>query len=130
GGIAAPGEQRADTAHLLLTAHLPYWDGLIHVVQQVRQMFQLDLDHDPVTLFDDPLLRRLVAAHPGLRVPGAWDGFGGGGRAILGQRVSVAGARTLASRLIERLGTPVPGLEEPGRTHTCPAGEGGGAGWG
>ena len=107
--------------HLLLRAHLPYWDGLIHVVQQVRRMF--GLDHEPADddrFAEDPTLARLVAERPGLRVPGSWDGFEVGVRAILGQQVTVAGARTLAGRLVERLGTPVPGLDELGLTHTFP----------
>jgi AraC family transcriptional regulator of adaptative response / DNA-3-methyladenine glycosylase II len=110
--------------HLLLRAHLPYWDGLIHVVQQVRRMF--GLDHGPEvddTLAEDPKLAPLVAAHPGLRVPGSWDGFEVGVRAILGQQVTVAGARTLAGRLVDRLGEPVPGLTELGLTHTFPPAE-------
>ena len=43
-----------------------------------------------------------------------------GVRAILGQQVTVTGARTLAGRLVQRLGTPVPGLDELGLTHTFP----------
>ncbi|MBW2316655.1 MAG: DNA-3-methyladenine glycosylase 2 family protein, partial [Deltaproteobacteria bacterium] len=57
----------------------------------------------------DPTLARVVAAHPGLRVPGAFDGFELAVRAILGQQVSVRGATTLAGRLVERFGTPCPG---------------------
>jgi len=44
-------------------------------------------------------------------------------RAILGQRVTVAGARTMAGRLVQRLGAPVPGLTELGLTHTFPPAE-------
>ena len=110
--------------HLLLRAHLPFWDGLIHVVQQVRRMFALD--HEPQAeraLATDPALAPLLAARPGLRVPGSWDGFEVGVRAILGQQVTVSGARTLAGRLVERTGTPVPGLTELGLTHTFPSAE-------
>jgi AraC family transcriptional regulator of adaptative response / DNA-3-methyladenine glycosylase II len=57
----------------------------------------------------DPLLRRLVAARPGLRVPQFLDPFEGAVRAILGQQVSVAGARTIAGRLVAALGQPVAG---------------------
>jgi AraC family transcriptional regulator, regulatory protein of adaptative response / DNA-3-methyladenine glycosylase II len=110
--------------HLLLRAHLPYWDGLIHVVQQVRRMFGLDHGAEVDENFaEDPELVPLVAARPGLRVPGSWDGFEVGVRAILGQQVTVAGARTLAGRLVERLGEPVPGLTELGLTHTFPPAE-------
>ena len=64
-----------------------------------------------------------MAERPGLRVPGSWDGFEVGVRAILGQQVTVTGARTLAGRLVQRLGTPVPGLDELGLTHTFPQAE-------
>ena len=107
--------------HLLLRAHLPYWEGLIHVVQQVRRMFGLDQVAPDGRFASDPVLARLVAERPGLRVPGSWDGFEVGVRAILGQQVTVTGARTLAGRLVRELGTPVPGLSELGLTHTFPS---------
>ncbi|MEG3193704.1 AlkA N-terminal domain-containing protein, partial [Lysobacter sp. D1-1-M9] len=70
-----------------------------------------DLDADPqviaATLSRDPLLAPLVHASPGLRLPGGWDGFEIAVRAILGQQVSVAAARTLAARLVERFGSEV-----------------------
>ena len=82
------------------------------------------LDHEPATddrFASDPTLALLVAERPGLRVPGSWDGFEVGVRAILGQQVTVTGARTLAGRLVHQLGTLVPGLQELGLTHTFPA---------
>jgi AraC family transcriptional regulator of adaptative response / DNA-3-methyladenine glycosylase II len=110
--------------HLLLRTHLPYWDGLIHVVQQVRRMFALDHEpHADEVLAGDPELAPLLAERPGLRVPGSWDGFEVGVRAILGQQVTVAGARTIAGRLVRRLGEPVPGLTEMGLSHTFPTPE-------
>jgi len=76
-------------------------------VTRVRQLFDLDADPAAITaaLGTDPLLAPLLARHPGLRVPGAWDGFEIAVRAVLGQQVSVAAARTLATRLIQRHGT-------------------------
>lgn len=105
--------------HLLLTAHLPHWEELSHVVRRVRRTFDLDTDPELV----GEALGALTEARPGLRVPGTWDGFEVGVRAILGQQVSVAGATTLAGRLIGRLGTPVPGLEALGLSHTFPSPE-------
>ena len=71
-----------------------------------------DLDADPLainsSLRRDPLLGKLIKARAGLRVPGAWDGFELGVRAILGQQVSVAGASTLTARLASRFGPPLP----------------------
>jgi AraC family transcriptional regulator of adaptative response / DNA-3-methyladenine glycosylase II len=74
----------------------------------------LDLDANPAVidahLAADPLLGPYVQRTPGLRVPGAVDGAELAVRAILGQQVSVAGAATLAGRLVARYGEP---LAEP-----------------
>ena len=111
--------------HLLVTAHLPHWGGLIHVVHQVRGLFNLDLDLDAAneTLALDPMLSPRVASLPGLRAPGAWDPFEVGVRAIVGQQVTVAGAGTIIARLVARHGTPVPGLGQFGLTHLFPGAE-------
>lgn len=78
-------------------------------VQRCRQL--LDLDADPVAietvLGADPTLGPLVAARPGLRVPGAVDGPELAVRAVLGQQVSVAAARTVAGRLAGAYGETV-----------------------
>jgi AraC family transcriptional regulator, regulatory protein of adaptative response / DNA-3-methyladenine glycosylase II len=72
----------------------------------------LDLDADPAAvaaaLGADPLLAPLVAERPGLRVPGCVDGCEIAVRAVLGQQVSVAAARTHAGRLAQRHGDPLP----------------------
>ena len=112
----------AGSGQLRLTAHLPHWNGLIHVVQQVRHLFNLDADllAAAAALSRDPLLAASIRSHGGLRVPGVWDPFEVGVRAIIGQQVSVAGAGTIAGRLVERAGTPVPGLAQFGLTHLFP----------
>ena len=78
-------------------------------VQRTRRM--LDLDSDPTAIDDhlrtDPLLAPLVARRPGLRAPGHVDGTELLVRAVLGQQVSVAGARTLAARLVAQHGEPL-----------------------
>jgi AraC family transcriptional regulator of adaptative response / DNA-3-methyladenine glycosylase II len=108
--------------YLLLLAHLPHWEGLIHVVQRARRVFDLDADLDAVTagLHDDELVGPLVERAPGLRVPGTWDPFEIGVRAIVGQQISVQGANTLMARLVERHGTPVPGLAQLGLSRLFP----------
>jgi AraC family transcriptional regulator of adaptative response / DNA-3-methyladenine glycosylase II len=108
--------------HLLLRAHLPHWEGLIHVVQRARRIFDLDADLTIGThaLRRDRVLGPLLAARPGLRMPGAWDPFEIGVRAIVGQQVSVAGASTITARLVERHGTLVPGLEPIGLSRIFP----------
>ncbi len=83
----------------------------------------MDLDADMATigsaLAEDPVLRPVVAAHPGLRVPGAVDGFELAVRAILGQQITVRGARTLAGRIVDVAGPPI--VDGPaGITHVFP----------
>ena len=109
--------------HLALVAHLPHWEGLVHLVARARRIANLDFDLDEpgAQLFGDPIIGPLLRARPGLRAPGAWDPFEVGVRAILGQQVSVAAANTIARRLVERFGDPVPGLASMGLTHTFPA---------
>ena len=102
--------------------HLPGSPELIRIVERVRRIF--DLGADPRQIGDhlrrDPALAPLIAARPGLRVPGAWDGFELGVRAILGQQVSVRGATTLAGRLVRRCGEPLRGEMPEGLTHLFP----------
>ena len=77
-----------------------------------RRLFDLDADPGEIAagLGTDPLVGPLVRRRPGLRVPGAADGFEMAARAIVGQQVSVAGARTVLGRLTEEYGEA---LEEP-----------------
>ena len=72
---------------------------------------QFDLDADPAVidshLAADPLLAPLVARHPGLRVPGAWDPFELAVRAMVGQQISVAAATTVTGGIARRYGSPL-----------------------
>ena len=81
------------------------------VVARLRALFDLDAAPGAIAerLARDPLLAPGVRSHPGLRVPGAFDRFELAVRAVLGQQVSVAAARTLAARLVEGLGTALDG---------------------
>ena len=78
------------------------------VAAGVRRLFDTDADARAIDalLGEDPRLRASVAARPGVRVAGAFDGFEIAVRAILGQQISVAAARTIAGRLSQRFGTP------------------------
>jgi len=109
--------------HLLLRAHLPNWDELVHVVQRARRIANLDFDlsEPAVHLAGDPTIGPLLDERPGLRPPGTWDPFETGVRAIIGQQVTLGGANTIAGRLVARHGTKVPGLEPLGLTHTFPS---------
>ncbi|MCO8272372.1 helix-turn-helix domain-containing protein [Actinoplanes sp. TRM 88003] len=75
---------------------------LAPAVARCRRLFDLDADPEAVdtTLGADPALAAMVRAEPGVRVPRAVDGFEMAVRAIVGQQVSVSGARTTLSRLI------------------------------
>src|SRR3954469_14986403 len=90
-------------------------------VERVRRL--LDADCDPVAVDEmlgrDPLLGPLVAARRGLRVPGHVDGNEVAVRAVLGQQVTVAAARTIAARLSVELGKPV-ARPDGGLTHLFP----------
>jgi AraC family transcriptional regulator of adaptative response / DNA-3-methyladenine glycosylase II len=80
------------------------------VVHRVRRLFDLDADSRRITrhLRRSAVLAPLVARAPGLRVPGAWDGFEVAVRAVLGQQVAVRAATALAGRLVEVCGEPIP----------------------
>jgi AraC family transcriptional regulator of adaptative response / DNA-3-methyladenine glycosylase II len=103
----------------------PEPSALLQIVAGVRGIF--DLGADPAIIAGhlqrDPLLRRMVKRHPGLRVPGAWNGFELAVRAILGQQVTVRGATTLAGRLAARFGTPLTTVDRGGLTHVFPEAE-------
>jgi len=88
------------------------------VLARVRRLFDLGADPLPIAAHLGPL----AASRPGLRVPGAFDGFEMAVRAILGQQVSVRAASTLAGRLAAALGEPIP-TPFASLTHLSPAPE-------
>jgi len=92
------------------TFRLSDWRDLSPAVRRVRRL--LDLDADPVAidkvLSHDPTMARLVATRPGLRSPGSVDVGETVVRAIVGQQVSVAGARTVLGRISADLGESLP----------------------
>lgn len=104
--------------HVRLTVHGAGTRSLLPVVQRVRGIFDLDASPDDIArvLSQDRFLKPLLKNKPGIRVPGAWDGFELTVRAILGQQVSVAAATTFAGRLAKRYGqklnVAVPGLSD------------------
>lgn len=94
-----------------LVATIRFPDGRAvqpEIDRRIRRVFDLDADVDAITahLGADPLLGPLVAARPGLRVPGAWDGFELAVRAMLGQQITVSSARRLIGRLVDAHGEP------------------------
>lgn len=93
------------------------------VVARARRV--LDIDRDVALtrarLGHDPWLAALCDKHAGLRIPGGWDPFELAVRAVLGQQVTIAAARRLASDLTVLCGATVPpSLQEPGLTRLFP----------
>lgn len=130
---AVTGVEEVDGATYTRTLRLPHGDGSVSVVldaaeagyvpcrlrlgdlrdltaavERVRRL--LDADGDPVAIEDqlaaDPVLGGTVRRQPGLRVPGHVDGVEVAVRAVLGQQVSVARARSLVALVVERYGEP------------------------
>jgi AraC family transcriptional regulator, regulatory protein of adaptative response / DNA-3-methyladenine glycosylase II len=128
---AVAGVEACDQATYERTLRLPYGSGRVRLtpendrvecrleladlrdlaaaVERCRRL--LDLDADPVVIDEhlgsDELLRPLVTRHPGMRVPGHVDGFEVAVRAVVGQQISVAGARTILSGLVKAYGDEV-----------------------
>ena len=94
------------------------------IIARVRRVFDLAADPQAVNaqLAEDPILAPLVAARPGLRVPGAWDGFELAVRAVLGQQITVAAGVGLVGKLVTRCGAALAGsgLNTEGLTHVFP----------
>lgn len=112
-------------AHLAATIWTNDVSALAAMVARLRRLFDLDADIQAIDahLAADPTLAPLVAARPGLRVPGAWDGFELAVRAVLGQQVSVRAATTFAGRLAAAHGAPLdlPGSPPGGPDRLFPA---------
>lgn len=96
-------------SHLLATIWISDVSALAAIVARLRRLFDLDAGMLAIDahLARDPRLAPLVQARPGLRVPGAWDGFELAVRAVLGQQVSVRAAATFAGRLAAAHGAPL-----------------------
>src|SRR5262252_4296682 len=102
----------------------PKLSALPVIIARLRRVF--DLSADPVAISDhlaqDPLLAPLVAARPGLRVPGAWDAFELSIRTVLAEGMTEPAAARLAGRLVAVHGAPI---EDPAPdvTHVFPRAE-------
>ena len=109
---------------VLCTLHLDNVADAQAAVQRCRRMLDLDADPDTVEAHfaDDSILAPLVRKRPGLRSPGHPDGTELLTRAVLGQQVSVKGARTLAARMVVAIGEPLAAPVD-GVTHTFPSAE-------
>ena len=120
-GVISVAHQPRNNA-LLLTVALSDSRDLMHIVERVRRMFDLDANmtaiHD--ALARDSVLERLVRKQPGLRLPGAWDPFETAVRAVVGQQVSVKGARTVIGRIAAKAGPLFESADHPELTRFFP----------
>ncbi|MEO7431156.1 MAG: AlkA N-terminal domain-containing protein, partial [Dokdonella sp.] len=120
-GWFAVSSMRGDSA-LSLRVHHPAIGALGAIATRVKRMFDVDADPRAIAAAfrRSTLLKPLIRRWPGQRLPGAWDGFEIAVRAILGQQVSVAAARTLAARVASTYGTPFDTGAEIGLTSLFP----------
>jgi AraC family transcriptional regulator of adaptative response / DNA-3-methyladenine glycosylase II len=101
GWIEVSPAEKKSALRLVMSSSLA--EAGTEVLDRVRRL--MDVSANPVEIVAG--LGRLAKSHPGLRVPGAFDGFEIGVRAILGQQVTVAAARTVAGRFVSAFGTPI-----------------------
>lgn len=110
---AAKGWIRVSQARQQNTLSLEFSHSLTNVLPalltRVRSLFDLNARVDVISrhLSKDPRLAPLVKRTAGIRVPGAFNGFELGLRAILGQQVTVKAATTLGCRFVEAFGEPI-----------------------
>jgi AraC family transcriptional regulator of adaptative response / DNA-3-methyladenine glycosylase II len=115
-------EHRPDKHSLMATICFPSVRPLQAMVSRIRHQFDVGADIDAIAahLSKDEALAPIVAARPGLRAPGCWDGFELAVRAVLGQQVTVAAARHLGGTLVELWGEPLSHSEDKLLTRTFP----------
>jgi AraC family transcriptional regulator, regulatory protein of adaptative response / DNA-3-methyladenine glycosylase II len=114
----------AETNALRARICFPKLAALPVVIARLRRLFDLTADPGAIEehLRMDPMLAPLVAMRPGLRVPGAWDGFELAVRAILGQQITVPGATGLVGKLVQSYGQVIPAnAAVAGLTHLFPS---------
>ncbi|MDX3101527.1 DNA-3-methyladenine glycosylase 2 family protein [Nonomuraea angiospora] len=94
--------------HIALDVVMDDTRQLARVVARCRRLLDLDADPSAISeILEQTSLGPLVTARPGLRVPGAFDGFELAVRAVVGQQISVAGARTLLGRIVAKAPGPL-----------------------
>jgi AraC family transcriptional regulator of adaptative response / DNA-3-methyladenine glycosylase II len=119
-------EPGAKPDRLAVVIRFPKLSALPGIIARLRRVFDLTADPEAIAehLSRDTALAPRVAARPGLRVPGAWDGLELAVRAILGQQITIAAATQLAGRIVRDFGEPLPASLQgvvPGLTHVFPS---------
>ena len=107
-GMVAVANQAAQNC-LAVTVHFPRVDALPAILARVKRVFDVSADIQAINqhLAKSPALSKLVQQRPGLRAPGAWEGFELAVRAILGEQITVEAARRLLSQLVSLCGEPL-----------------------
>lgn len=120
-GMISVAHADRDNALLMKTA-LSDSSDLMPLVERVRRMFDLDANMAAIhkVFAADPVLKEVVRKQPGLRLPGAWDPFEVAVRAVVGQQISVKGARTVIGRIAAKTGPRFESADHPGLTHFFP----------
>jgi AraC family transcriptional regulator, regulatory protein of adaptative response / DNA-3-methyladenine glycosylase II len=115
----------ADKNRVDVSVRFPDMSALPQIIARVRRVFDLAAAPDTIGahLSQDPLLAPLIAARPGLRVPGAWDGFELAVRAIFGQQITVPAATRLLGKLVQAHGMHLPAAmkDHEGLSHLFPS---------
>jgi AraC family transcriptional regulator, regulatory protein of adaptative response / DNA-3-methyladenine glycosylase II len=115
----------ADKNRVDVMVRFPDMAALPQIIARVRRVFDLAADPDTIGahLAVDPALAPLVKARPGLRVPGAWDGFELAMRAVFGQQITVPAATRLLGKLVQAHGEPLAAAakDSEGLTHLFPS---------
>ncbi len=104
----------------------PVLSELPQIIARIRRLLDLSTDPEIVSahLSEDPLLAPIIAKKPGLRAPGALDGFELAIRAILGQQITIEAARLHGSALVEKYGRRSPdNITHPELNHVFPSAE-------
>ena len=109
---------------LLVELARPLTPALPVLLGRLRNLFDLSARPDVIAerLAHDEIVGAAVSRNPGLRVPGAFDGFELAVRAILGQQITVKGASTLAGRFAAAFGDAIE-TPHPSLTHLSPRAE-------
>ncbi|MGZ6038938.1 MAG: AlkA N-terminal domain-containing protein [Phenylobacterium sp.] len=127
GALGVVTVSPGDGDFLVAEIRFPKVQALPAVIARIRRVFDLTADPGLIGahLSQDPALAPLIAAKPGLRAPGAGDGFELAVRALLGPQITVVAARGLAAKLVDAYGARIddPFAASLGLTRAFPAPE-------